>query len=321
MIGHDLDQRSAYLRLSITDRCNMRCRYCRPSFAGQDLELPQSADDNELLSLVRMIDEQIPIYKLRLTGGEPLLYPGLTDLVVRLRRELPRSKLCLTTNGTFLGKKAADLKAAGLDWLNISLDTLSRDLFRELSGGGCLENTLAGIDAAREAGFTDLKINSVLIRGVNADSLAELVRFAARTDCEIRFIELMPYGQGAALFRTDYLGADEAFNSLKQAFPYLGPSAATGTAARHRFLVGGREITVGFITPVSRPFCSNCDRLRLNRSGRVFACLRQQQGIDLLAPFRKGDLAAVREHVKDCVCGKHVPGGYWPEHDMVSIGG
>ncbi|HEY4761811.1 MAG TPA: radical SAM protein, partial [Thermoguttaceae bacterium] len=294
---------------------------CRPASAVHFTKRPSQALDSELLSLVRIIQEQISIYKLRLTGGEPLLYPQVADLIAQLRQQLPQTKLCITTNGTFLVKKVAELKAAGLDSLNISLDTLNEDIFRELSGGGCLEDTISGISAAREAGFTDLKLNSVLIRGVNTGSLAELVQFAARTDCEIRFIELMPYGQGAALFHTDYLGAEEALNSLKQAFSYVGPAAGSGTASRFQFLVGGRAITVGFITPVSHPFCSVCDRLRLSRSGRLFACLRQQQGIDLLTPLRRGDLTAVREHIKAGICGKHDPGGYWPEHNMVSIGG
>jgi GTP 3',8-cyclase len=312
---------SIYLRLSVTNRCNLRCSYCRPPSLEQDIEQYPSATDRELLELVRIVNDTVPIHKLRLTGGEPLLHPRVTELMTGIRDLLPKTEFCLTTNGTLLAKKAQSLRAAGLDSLNISLDTLHPGKFQKLSGGGSLDDTIAGIGAAGEIGFTNLKINSVLIRGINADGLADLVRFAARKDCEIRFIELMPYGQGAALFLTDYHSAEEAFNSLNKVFSCIGPVASTSTARRYRFLVDGKSITVGFITPVSQPFCSKCDRLRISHNGRLFACLRQQQNIDILALLRSGDWSAIGEHVTAAISGKHDPGGYWPEHDMVSIGG
>jgi GTP 3',8-cyclase len=321
VICHVPNRRAVYLRLSITGRCNLRCGYCRPASPGQDTQRSPSATDGELLKMVRIVHETVSVHKLRLTGGEPLLHPRLADLVAELRKQLPDTAICTTTNGTFLAKQAKELKAAGLDSLNVSLDTLNPRLFKELTGVGSLEATIAGIGAARAAGFKDLKLNAVLIRGINGHSLADLVRFASRADCEIRFIELMPYGHGAALFRTDYFVADEALSALKEEFPYIGPAAHTGTAARHQFFVDGRTITVGFITPVSHPFCAECDRLRLNRSGRLFACLRQQRYVDLLTPLRAGNLATVSQRIMASLCGKHDPGGYWPEHHMVSIGG
>jgi len=330
--GASVRKRAVYLRLSVTDRCNLRCRYCRPASSEQDIGRKYakgtfpfinnpSAADRELLELVRIMHEELWIRKLRLTGGEPLLHPHLVDLVVQLRRQLPQSTLCMTTNGTFLAKKAETLRIAGLDSLNVSLDTLNPDLFRELTGGGFLEDTIAGIGAAHAAGFTGIKLNAVLIRGINGESVAELVRFAARMDCEIRFIELMPYGHGSALFHTDYLAADEALSSLKKEFSYIGPLARSGTAARYSFLVDGRAINVGFITPVSHPFCSDCDRLRLSRTGQLFTCLRQQQGVDLLTLLRAGELDTLNEQIRTGFSGKHVPGNYWPDQHMVSIGG
>ncbi len=219
------ERHSVYLRLSVTDRCNLRCRYCRPNTIEGYARSPAEANDEELLSIVRIVEEENSIEKLRLTGGEPLVYPLLSELLARLRHLLPHARLCLTTNGTLLARKAEDLKTAGLDALNVSLDTLNAALFRDLTGGGSLESTIAGISAVRKAGFTNLKLNAVLVRSFNADQLSGLVRFASELDCEIRFIELMPYGQGAALFSSEYLAADQALGQLSREFPCAGPLA------------------------------------------------------------------------------------------------
>ncbi len=310
-----------YLRLSVTDRCNLRCRYCRPAADPPQREPSPSADDAELLDLVRLVHDETGIYKLRLSGGEPLLDPRLAELIEQLRSLLPAAKLAVTTNGTLLAENAADLHAAGLDSVNVSLDTLDPDRFRRLTRGGDLAATVGGIHAAAAAGFSKVKINAVLIRRVNGRELPDLVRRAAELGCEIRFIELMPYGQGAALFRSDYLAADEALDSLRRAFRYLGAAPPTGTAARYRFDVDGRAVTVGMITPVSRPFCSRCDRLRLGRDGRLHVCLRQPSGVDLLGPLRAGDDCTVRRRIAEAVDGKQDPGTHWPARHMVTIGG
>ena len=322
---HDGHRGPAYLRLSVTDRCNLRCGYCRPASGSTEYEpqseTRQSADDAELLDLVRLMHEETGIHKLRLSGGEPLLYPRLADVTGQLRSLLPEATLAVTSNGTLLAKHAAPLRAAGLDSVNVSLDSIDPDRFHDVTGGGNLESTVRGIRTAVAAGFSGVKINAVLIRRVNGGQLPDLVRFAAETGCEIRFIELMPYGHGAELFRSDYLAADEALNSLQRAFRYLGSAQPTGTAARHRFLVYGRAVTVGMITPVSRPFCSRCDRLRLDRSGHLYVCLRRSHGVDLLAPLRAGDERTVRQCIRDALRGKRDPGVHWPARHMVAIGG
>ena len=316
---------STYLRLSVTDRCNLRCNYCRPASESLESEpqseLRQSADDAELFDLVRLMHEETGIHKLRISGGEPLLHPRLTELIEQLRSLLPEATLALTTNGTLLAKRAAPLRAAGLDSVNVSLDSLDPHRFRHLTGGGNLKSTLQGIRTAVAAGFSGVRINAVLMRRGNGGQLPDLVRFAAETGCEIRFIELMPFGHGAELFQSDYLAADEALDSLQRAFRYLGTAQPTGTAERHNFLVDGRSVTVGLITPVSRPFCSRCDRLRLSRSGRLYVCLRESQGVDLLAPLRAGDEQAVRQRLRDALSGKQDPGAHWPTRHMVKIGG
>ena len=174
---------------------------------------------------------------------------------------------------------------------------------------------------AAAAGFSQLKINAVLIRRINGGTLPDFVLFAAQLGCEIRFIELMPYGQGAALFRSDYLAADEALDSLGRAFGHLAAAAPTGTAQRYRLVVDGRAATVGMITPVSRPFCVRCDRLRLGRNGRLHACLRRSDSVDLLGPLRAGDSWTVRQRITDALQSKQDPGTHWPERHMVTIGG
>ncbi len=310
-----------YLRLSVTDRCNLRCRYCRPESGPHEPGSCNLADESELLDMVRLVHEETGIHKLRFSGGEPLLYGNLDGLVARFRRLLPETTFGITTNGTRLARTAAALRAAGLDTVNVSLDSLDPERFRNITGGGNLDGTLQGIHVATQAGFSSTKLNSVLIRRINGDQLPRLVRFAAQIHCEIRFIELMPFGQGAELFQSDYLAADEALASLKTTFEYLSDAPATGTATRHRFLVDGRVATVGLIRPVSEPFCSRCDRLRLTRTGRLYACLRQSSSVDLLSPLRAGDPETVRERIHSSMYGKTHPGRHWPERHMVTIGG
>ena len=321
MISPDPLPGYTYLRLSITDRCDLRCRYCRPESGESELEPSPSADDAELLELVRLIHEGTGIYKLRLSGGEPLLHPRVASVTGALRSLLPDAQLALTTNGRLLPGAVEPLAKAGLNAVNISLDSLDPDRFRDVTGGGNLEATLEGIRAAVAGGFSCIKLNTVLIRRINGDRLPDLVHYAAELGCEIRFIELMPFGHGAALSRSDYFSADEALDSLKQPFEYLGTAPSTGTAARYRFLVDDHSTIVGMITPVSHPFCSRCDRLRLSRTGRLYACLREPSGVELLPLLRTGNEQTVRQRIRDSLRDKHDPGQHWPERHMVTIGG
>lgn len=310
-----------YLRLSLTDRCNLRCRYCRPVEPAHSAKHTEFVNESELIELVRLIHEGVGLHKLRFSGGEPLMYRGTTALVGRLRKRLPEVTFGMTTNGTLLARSAVGLRHAGLDSVNVSLDSLDPHRFRSITVGGDLAATLQGISAAIRAGLLSVKINTVLVRGTNGDQLPGLVRFAASLGCEIRFIELMPFGHGAELYRTDYLGADEAIDLLSRAFDYVSGAPATSTANRHRFLVDGRIATVGFITPVSHPFCSRCDRLRLTREGRLYPCLRQSTSVDLITPLRAGDETEIRKRIRGSLCGKKSPGQHWPERQMVTIGG
>jgi cyclic pyranopterin phosphate synthase len=281
-----------------------------------------AASEAELLALVALLHEHAPIAKVRLTGGEPLLTPDPPGLVARLHERLPGAELGLTTNGLLLPRYAEPLRQAGLELLNVSLDTLDEEACRRLTRGAKLADILAGIHAARTAGFPRMKLNSVLLRTINGEQLDTLVRFAAEIACEIRFIELMPYGEGRRLFPAESLPASEAIERLAAAFPHLGEEdSRTGTARRHWFSVEGCRQPVGFITAVSHPFCGWCDRMRLDSRGRLFSCLRQSRGSDLLTPLRAGRIAEIRDRIRLAIEGKTAPATAWPERPMVTIGG
>ncbi|MFH2002494.1 MAG: radical SAM protein [Planctomycetota bacterium] len=310
-----------YLRLSITSQCNLRCLYCRPhiqSDAGLT-ESPLSHD--QLVALVSAVQGVAPIYKLRLTGGEPLLRAELPELIRSFRNLLPAVELCMTTNGLLLADRVEALKAAGLQSLNISLDTTRPDRFYRLSRSRGLARILSGIAAARNAGFDKLKLNTVLMRSYNADQLADLIRVAARNQCEIRFVELMPFGQGAHLFEDEYVSADEALSKIRSAFEYAGPLEASATARRHLIHVDGRDTAIGFITGMSRLFCPECDRLRLDSFGHIFSCLRSEKGADLGALLRRGNLEALSREIAETLARKTAPRASWPERSMVLLGG
>jgi len=313
--------RSLYLRLSVTDHCNIRCRYCRPERDPSGRSERPTATDDELMEILRWIQAEYPIHKVRVTGGEPLLRRDLPQLVAALRARMPHVELALTTNALLLAPLAVELRRAGIESINISIDTLDAEVFRNLTRGGNLKAVLDGLDAAHAAGFSKIRLNAVLMRTFNGDNLDGLVRLAARYDCELRFIELMPFGEGAAIYDKEYLSGDEAMESLQQAFPLLGPAEDSATAARYRFLVEGQERVVGFITTVSHPFCDRCDRLRLDCRGRIYACIRTLQGVDLLGPLRAGQIDVLQQRIRQEVPNKTIPQGVWPGRSLVTIGG
>jgi cyclic pyranopterin phosphate synthase len=310
---------SYYLRLSVTDACNLRCSYCRPqSFGRGAAHRVRALADDQLVELVAAIDAVAPLRKVRLTGGEPLLRPRLPELVSALRAALPRAELALTTNGTLLARLARPLREAGLGALNVSLDTVDDERFRALAGGRSIAPIVEGLRAARAAGFERVKLNAVLLRSANGDGLVALVRLAAELGCdEIRFIELMPLGPAARIYAAEHLPAAAALARLRGELAYLGAAGRSGTALRHRFEIDGRSIVVGLIAPVSSPFCDGCDRLRLDAGGRLHACLRHSDGAPLAGLGREA-LRAAALRVLGC---KVAPGLEWPERAMVAIGG
>ncbi len=310
------------LRLSVTDRCQLRCQYCMPP-AGVALGPRQEILSYEEISLlVACLQREMGVAKVRLTGGEPLVRPQLERLVARLAG-LGVPELTLTTNGLLLASQAAALRRAGLQRVNISLDSLRPAVFRQLSGGGDLQPVLAGIAAAHAHGLTPVKLNTVVVRGVNDTEVATLVDFGLEHDCEVRFIELMPIGPAAAWGAERLVAATEIRAALIERFA-LAPATTAPDSAARRFTVAdakGRRGTVGFIASCSDPFCAHCARLRVTADGRLIGCLAQDGGVSVRDLVRQADWSAVVDAARQVLGTKRRDGAFAQDLAMVSIGG
>ena len=282
-----------YLRVSVTDRCNLRCVYCMPEEGIQLMPMSDILRYEEIAAIVKAAVE-LGINKVRLTGGEPMARLGLENLVALLSPFQGLDDLCLTTNGLLLAKHASGLKKAGLKRVNVSLDTLRPERFGKIARRGQLQDVLDGIRAAREAGLAPVKVNTVVIRGLNDDELLDFGRLTLESDWHIRFIELMPF--------TDTAKEDGNFVSvaqMKQRLETLGklePWAGYGNDGPAKYYrYSGAPGTVGFISPISEHFCQGCNRLRLTANGRLRLCLLSNDEIDLRGPIRDG---ATHEEIK-----------------------
>ena len=281
----------SYLRISVTDRCNLRCVYCMPPEGVP----PRSHDAilryEEIETVVRAA-ALLGINKVRLTGGEPLVRLGIVDLVRMLARIPGIDDLSMTTNGLLLPRYARALAEAGLRRVNVSLDTLHPERFAAIARCGQLADVLAGIEAARREGLEPVKINTVVIRGLNDDEVVDLARKAMEEGWNLRFIEWMPVGHVAGVdvdWRERVVPAAEIRASIEAALGPLEPAAvdvAAGPARYYRW--PGREGTIGLITPVSEHFCGECNRLRLTADGQLRPCLLSDDELDLRTPLRQG---------------------------------
>src|SRR5215470_2513580 len=277
------------LRVSLTDRCNLRCAYCMPPEGLDWLPAPTLLTDDEVVRLAGIGVERLGITEIRYTGGEPLLRRGLPGIVARTAALRPRPETSLTTNGIGLARLAGPLAEAGLDRINVSLDTLRPDVFRTLAKRDRLADVLAGLAAAAGAGLVPVKVNTVLMRGVNEDEAAPLLRFCLERGYQMRFIEQMPLDAQHGWRREDMVTADEIFVLLAPEFS-LTPAdpRERGSAPAETFLVDGGPARVGVIGSVTRPFCAACDRVRLTSDGQVRNCLFATTESDLRTPMRAG---------------------------------
>jgi len=317
------------LRISLTDRCNLRCAYCMPPEGLDWLPKPELLTDDELVRLARIGVEQLGITEIRYTGGEPLLRRGLPDIVARTAALRPRPEISLTTNGIGLGRLAGALAEGGLDRINVSLDTLRPEVFRSLARRDRLDDVLTGLAAAAGAGLTPVKVNTVLMRGVNEDEAVELLRFCLAHGYELRFIEQMPLDAQHGWRREEMVTADEIMAALSAEFT-LTPDdeRVRGSAPAETFLVDGGPARVGVIGSVTRPFCGDCDRVRLTADGQVRNCLFARTESNLRDPMRSGasddDLAGIwRRAVAAKLPGHGInePGFLQPTRPMSAIGG
>jgi cyclic pyranopterin phosphate synthase len=274
------------LRLSVTDRCNLRCHYCMPE--NEYLWLPrEDVLSFEEIAQIADLFAEVGVDRLRLTGGEPLLRRDLPQLVATLALRPWLRDLALTTNGVLLEGAASDLKQAGLHRITVSLDTLRRDRFRQLTRFDALDDVLDGIDAARREGFRDLKLDTVVSRGDNDDELVALVEFAREVGAEIRFIEYMDVG-GATGWRPDkVVSRREMLERLTERYGKIDPVDEQSSAPAVRFRLAD-GLTFGMISSTTQPFCRTCDRARLTADGVLLLCLYAQHGTDLRRPLRAG---------------------------------
>jgi len=286
---HCLDWTDLYLRLSVTDACNFRCRYCRPVLENGE---ESGADLLSFDSLVRMVGwcYRRGARKVRLTGGEPLLRRDLSSLVGRLRSSYPDLDLSLSTNGLRLAAVAEDLGRAGLDRINISLDTLDAGKFRDITGVDGLSAVLEGIDASVRAGLSPVKLNVVLLRGFNEGELADLVRFALDGGLYIRFIEYMPHCK-TETNRFDLFSSAEALEILRRDFevePLPDRKRPVGSGPARYWRVAGRDLPIGLISSVTEDICRNCNRLRVTARGEIVRCIQQSLFQDVRSLLDEG---------------------------------
>ncbi|WP_370968978.1 GTP 3',8-cyclase MoaA [Amycolatopsis sp. cg9] len=276
------------LRVSLTDRCNLRCTYCMPAEGLDWMPGDQVLTDDELIRLMRIAVERLGITDIRLTGGEPLLRPGLEDLVARVTALEPRPKLSMTTNGIGLARRATALAEAGLNRINVSLDTIDPQLFEKITRRDRLSHVLAGMAAARDAGMSPVKVNAVLMRGVNEAEAVPLLKFCLAEGYHLRFIEQMPLDAQHGWNRGEMITAAEILEKLGSAFELTPFPVARGGAPAERWLVDGGPGDVGVIASVTRPFCAACERTRLTADGAVRSCLFSNDETDLRSLVRAG---------------------------------
>jgi cyclic pyranopterin phosphate synthase len=324
------------LRISLTDLCSLRCTYCMPAEGLPWLSKAARLTDDEFVRLGALF-VRLGVRSMRLTGGEPLVHPTLPDLVGRLTALAPRPEISLTTNGVTLDRQARKLAQAGLDRINVSVDTLDRARFAELTRRDRLAAVLAGVAAAADAGLTPVKINAVLVRGSNLTEAPALLAWALRHGYRLRFIEHMPLDADHTWSRSDMVTADEIMSLLVDAGYRLAARGGRTSAPAEEFDVldgPGRASwaepvgRLGIIASVTRPFCRECDRLRLTADGQLRTCLFAQTETDLRGPLRAGatdeELAAI---ITDAVAEKQAGHGInsvdfvQPDRTMSAIGG
>jgi len=273
-----------YMRLSITDLCNLRCEYCMPEEGIEKRPHKKNLSFEEMVDLVKA-GVAMGIDKIRLTGGEPLVRHGIVELVKEIDRIPGIKDLTMTTNGILLPKYANELKSAGLTRVNISLDTFNPEKFHKITRLGHVEDVFAGIQAAKEVGLGPIKINVVLINNFNDDEIEAFVNYTKDNEVDVRFIELMPLGQSSDFAERKYLSNDEVLKRVPELKPYLEHEKSSPA---EYYQLPGAKGRVGLINPISKHFCKECNRIRVTTDGKIKPCLHSNQEIDIIALRKEG---------------------------------
>ncbi|MFC2095601.1 GTP 3',8-cyclase MoaA [Candidatus Bipolaricaulota bacterium] len=280
-------RRINYLRVSVTDRCNLRCRYCMPQEGIAQQSHERILRYEEIERLVR-IAAKLGISHVRITGGEPLVRLGVTDLVSAIASIPEIEEVSLTTNGILLHDFAQPLAEAGLARINVSLDTLNAEKFTAHTRGGDLTAVLRGLEAAAREGLTPIKVNVVALEGFNEDEILDFARKTVTAGWHVRFIEIMPFGEASGWSEEAYLSAAAIRERIVACFGELLPQKVVGSGPARYWRIAGSEGTIGFISPISDGYCATCNRLRLTADGRLVPCLAADDEIDIRTPLRNG---------------------------------
>ncbi|HVB65646.1 MAG TPA: GTP 3',8-cyclase MoaA [Nitrolancea sp.] len=276
-----------YLRISLTDRCNLRCVYCMPAIGMRFAPRDELLTDEEILAVVRA-SAKIGFSKMRLTGGEPTVRPHVAELVREIAHTPGVDDVAMTTNGLLLARLAQDLKDAGLKRVNVSIDSLQADRFTSITRGGKIEKVWAGIEAAEAAGLSPIKLNAVVVRGQNDDEVGDLAGLTLTRPWQVRFIEVMPLEGVGAVHDAGLVTTEETIDLIERQHGELEPlEAPLGDPARV-YRLPGSVGTIGFISPVSQPFCSFCNRIRLTADGKLRLCLLRNDEVDVRDILRGG---------------------------------
>ena len=271
-----------YLRISLTELCNFRCRYCMPEEGICKKKHEDMMTQEEIISAVR-VATKLGVSKIRLTGGEPLVKKNVVDIVSKIREIDGVEEICLTTNAALLPQCAKDLKSAGLDRVNISLDTLDKEKFKYITRIGELDDTLKGIDVALETGFKKVKINTVVIGGFNDDEIVDIANITLEKPLDVRFIELMPMYDSGDFGKDAFISYEEVLEIIKKSLngkSFLDVSDDENSVAR-LYKIEGAKGCIGVISPVNNHFCDRCNRLRLTADGKIKPCLHSNQEISI----------------------------------------
>ena len=295
------------LRVSVTDRCNFRCTYCMPVEGLAWVPKSDLLTFEETVRVVRVF-RGLGVRSIKVTGGEPTVRPALPKLIAMLRADSPGIEISMTTNGFLLDRLAGTLAAAGLDRVTVSCDSLMRHRFAEMTRRDAFDRVMAGLAAAREAGLVPLKVNCVVIGGVNDDEMVEFAGYARRTGFEVRFIEYMPLDADQAWEREKVVPSSEVLAAIDRVYPLAARSDGTQPATTFGF-ADGAPGSVGVIASVTEPFCDTCNRLRLTAEGQLRACLFSMEETDLRAPLRAG---ASDEEIEDLI--RAAVWGKWEGH-------